>query len=314
MKTAPVFIGTLDRSWHLQQALESLKACEMAKDTHLFIALDYPSRQEHYAGYQRSLDYLENLDGFRELTVIKRDKNLGGSQNFVCGKTQIFKYYDRIISSEDDNYFSPNFLEYMNLGLEKFKDDPKVFSISGYNLPLPFNKGYSANYFLHPGAFVWGMGIWRDRYEKVCVPKQDVGRRLWNPLFVLKNGLANPVFIAGMLAIAQGRQIWDPFSEIAIGLHTKQHKMYSVFPTLSKVRNLGHDGTGVRCKAIEGKNIFAEQTIDDASGFVFEDNGEKVLGNPAIKKIFKDYYKGKPMSYLRIMKAMLKFYLQTGIE
>lgn len=314
MTTAPVFIGTLDRHNHLRQALESLKACELAGETHLFIALDHPLCQKHYEGYQRSLKYLEGLEGFRELTVIKRDRNFGAARNFVSGKEQVFKYYDRIISSEDDNIFSTNFLVYMNLGLDKFEADPRVFSISGYNLPLDFGRGYAANYFLHPGAFVWGMGNWRDRYQKVCVSRRDVARRLRSPLFALKTGAANPKFLAGMLAIARGKQIWDPLSEIAIGLHIRQNGLYSVFPTISKVRNLGHDGSGVRCSSIVGENMFETQKIDQAGSFEFEDNGEKLIGHPVIKKAFKEYYRGTARSYLRLLKALLLYYLRPGSE
>lgn len=314
MKVAPVFIGTLNRDWHLRQAVESLKACELASDTHLYIALDYPLREEHYAGYQRSLEYLESLTGFKELTLIKRDSNLGASENFMSGKLEVFKDYDRIISSEDDNVFSPNFLAYMNLGLDKFEADPRIFSISGYNLPLDFGRAYTANYFLHPGAFVWGMGIWRDRYQKVRVSRQDVPRRLRSPLFALQTGAANPRFLAGLLAIAQDKQLWDPFSEIAIGLHIRQNKLYSVFPTLSKVRNLGHDGTGVRCTSIEGVNIFATQYTDQASSFTFEDRGERLIGHPVISKAFKNYFRGSAKSNLRLMKAMLQYYLRAVLD
>lgn len=51
-------------------------------------------------------------------------------------KKQVEKRFDRYISTEDDNEFSPNFLVYMNKGLELYKDDPKVLAICGYSYPF----------------------------------------------------------------------------------------------------------------------------------------------------------------------------------
>lgn len=37
------------------------------------------------------------------------------------------------IYTEDDNVFSKNFLCYMNLCLEKYKEDDKILTVSGYS-------------------------------------------------------------------------------------------------------------------------------------------------------------------------------------
>ncbi|HQH49999.1 MAG TPA: hypothetical protein PLA08_01175 [Candidatus Cloacimonadota bacterium] len=308
---APVYIGTMNRFDHFMRAVNSLRTNDLAAETLLYIGLDHPVKEAHFEGYDKIRAFLDNLTGFKDLIVFKREKNLGAVRNFQDGKAQLLEVNDRIIVSEDDNTFAPNFLTYMNLGLEKFETDSRIFSICGYNLPLDIGNGYAANYFLYPGAFVWGYGIWRDRYQKVHVSQQNIARRLRDPLFVLQTGAANPRFLAGMLAIAQGKQIWDPFSEIAIGLHIRQNKLLSVFPTVSKVRNLGHDGTGVRCTSIEGKNIFALQDIDQDSDFAFEDRGERLVEHPIIKKAFKGYFKGNTKSYFRLMNTLLRYYLHA---
>ena len=76
-------------------------------------------------------------------------------------------YYDRWIFSEDDNVFSPNFLVYINKGLEKFKNDKSVFAINGYR--HFYNVKFKENTFFRQNIdfSAWGYGIWKDRYEQM---------------------------------------------------------------------------------------------------------------------------------------------------
>ena len=72
-------------------------------------------------------------------------------------------YYDRWIFSEDDNVFSPNFLVYINKGLEKFKNDKSVFAFNGYR--HFYNVKFKENTFFRQNIdfSAWGYGIWKDR-------------------------------------------------------------------------------------------------------------------------------------------------------
>ena len=66
--------------------------------------------------------------------------------------------------SEDDNVFSPNFLEYVNKGLELFKNDKSVFAIVGYNNSFEC-KHDENNHFAQYSMFqAWGYGIWENRF------------------------------------------------------------------------------------------------------------------------------------------------------
>jgi hypothetical protein len=86
----------------------------------IYIALDYPLNKSHWEGYNKINRYLEKVEGFKTVTVVKRDKNFGVFENFKEARREIFNINDRFILSEDDNYYSPNFLDYINKGLDKF--------------------------------------------------------------------------------------------------------------------------------------------------------------------------------------------------
>jgi hypothetical protein len=55
-----------------------------------------------------------------------------------------------------------------------------------------------------------------------------------------------------------------------------KNNMYCVLPTISKVRNYGHDGTGVH-SGLSKKDIFLNQAIDNAKYFDFSGLENKVF-------------------------------------
>ena len=78
MKCAPVLIVTLNRYSHLRRCIESLQRNKLAKDTDLYIGLDYPPGQEYEAGYEQVLNYLNGgIDGFHEVVIVKQSVNMG---------------------------------------------------------------------------------------------------------------------------------------------------------------------------------------------------------------------------------------------
>lgn len=150
MTYAPVCIPTLNRYEHLRKCLESLQKCTWADQTEVFVALDYPplNQWEKYApGWEKNRDWLRSIGdfGFKKLHLIEREENYGVWSNDNKHKTndralvedEIIGKYEKYIYTEDDNVFAPCFLEYMNKGYERFKDDPKVVVISAYRFYFP---------------------------------------------------------------------------------------------------------------------------------------------------------------------------------
>ena len=129
---APVIIPTLNRNVHFERCLESLERCSGADQTEVYVALDYPPSEKYKEGWKKIDDYLrlkESQNGFKKLHVIRRDRNYGichENGNYETLIREIKKSYDRYILSEDDNEFSPCFLEFQNKCLERFKDDPRI--------------------------------------------------------------------------------------------------------------------------------------------------------------------------------------------
>ena len=141
---APVLILTLNRFEHFKRCIDSLLCCTYSENTDVYIALDYPLNDKHWEGYVKIQKYLSRFIGFESINVIKRKANYGVSRNYYEACNEIFNIYDRMILSEDDNECSPNFLEYIKNGLEKFKDNYSIYAICGYNYPIN-NSALSQN-------------------------------------------------------------------------------------------------------------------------------------------------------------------------
>lgn len=178
---APVAIPTLCRFEHFKACIESLSRCTWAEHTEVFVGLDYPAKESHWEGYRKINDYLDHAGdmGFKKLHVIKRDPNygldyvkrdpnqIGNTAALVKEIAQSFSCY---IYSEDDNVFSPNFLEYIDKGLEKFKDDDKVVAVVGYCHPYAFKHATTTTSTIRLTSPL-GATVHGSRSSRECQPR-----------------------------------------------------------------------------------------------------------------------------------------------
>lgn len=160
---APVVIPTICRYNTFKPCIDSLSRCTDADKTELYIGLDYPAKESHWEGYRKICDYVQDIKGFKSVYIFKREYNYGQGKNMEDLLKHVKEKYDRYIVSEDDNVFSPNFLEYINYGLEKYRDHPDVIAICGFNYPFSYMEniiGYEKNAFPITAFTAWGVGLW----------------------------------------------------------------------------------------------------------------------------------------------------------
>jgi hypothetical protein len=256
---APVLIITLNRHVHFKRCVESLVACEGADKTDLYIGLDYPLNDSHWEGYEIIKSYLPTIQGFKTVNIVEREKNFGAHDNWIGMQNYIFEKYDRLIFSEDDNKFATSFLTFVNKGLDIYKDREDIFSISGYQTTYPMPDWYKFDAYLLTGFTAWGVGIWRNKWNKVDWSLDAYKAMLSNKgnYKILKKNYKR--FLPRLLKIRDtGVLIGDGF----LGLYMLHNKMYSVRPTKTRVINTGHDGTGENCgNTGNGNNIYMNQKV-----------------------------------------------------
>lgn len=314
---APVIIPTLCRYDHFKQCIESLSKCTLANKTEIYVGLDYPVKEEHWDGYKKIKSYLDSVGnmGFKKLTVIEREHNygFGPTGNFQMLVNFILSKYDRFIATEDDNVFSPNFLEFINKGLEKFKDNKNVLAICGYCHPYKI-KCDDNNFFMQNVDFsAWGYGIWKDRYEtlrnkvnhkyfykKVCNP--------YNWYLLYKQGLNRLRDFFLYLT----RRKFIPHTDDVLSIYMAIEKMNVVMPTITKVRNEGWDGTGQNCNTKNTKLIqsHSNRIIDKNLYFEFIGNGKSYYNEN--RKIFREQSYAK-ISFKNFIITIFRTYFNKAL-
>lgn len=306
---APVLIPTLNRHVHFKRCVESLARCTHAEKTDLYISLDFPSNESHKQGYRIIKDYLITITMFKSVTIIEREKNYGAIDNFFNSAEQLFTKHERIIISEDDNVFSPNFLDYTNKGLEIYKDNLKIRAICGYKFPFDLPSTFQENHFFFKSFSAWGFGIWRDRFltKNECnemIPK--INTYLKNPIKSSQLNKYQYGLLMGLMNIVKTNKITG---DRIYCYNNIVNDTYCVFPSISKVRNTGHDGTGEHCPKLDNfNNIFCLQEIDNNNFFTYTSSPNYKTNT--IEKIFaKHYKKDLKMTFYKQIKLYVKYLL-----
>lgn len=309
---APVLIPTLCRYEHFRNCLDSLSRCTLADRTEVYVGLDYPLVDSHRDGYEKIKAYLSKYmvrKCFKALHVMVRDSNYGVNGNFQALLDHVSSHYDRWIVSEDDNVFSPNFLVFINKGLEKFKDDKSVFAINGYRHFYDVKTEGNTFFRQNVDFSAWGYGIWKDRYELYSmINYRFYKKNSSNIRSIVKLWRNGYMRLACMYSFASRK--WDGCkTDNALSVYMALKDCDVVMPTISCVRNCGVDGSGVNFHVISEclKDRHLAQTIDNKSTFIFIGTGREYYDEN--KRIYRTQSYGR-ISLFALIKVIVKYYFK----
>ena len=163
---APVVLFCYNRPWHLRQTIESLQLNLLATQSELIVFSDGPKRESDEPLIQEIRNYLDGIDGFKSVKIIKSEKNNGLAASIIKGVSEILSLYDRVIVLEDDMLSTPDFLTFMNDALNIYKSRSDIFSVTAYSPPFKIPSDYKQDLYLAPRASSWGWGTWLNKWEK----------------------------------------------------------------------------------------------------------------------------------------------------
>lgn len=308
---APVLISTVNRYQHFKDCIESLSRCTWADKTDVFVAVDYPPSENYWEGYKQIKDYLDNCNGlgFKSLNVIYRETNYFYTERGNLGALvdEVEKNYDRYIISEDDNVFSPCFLEYIDKGLEKFKEDKSVMAIVGYTHPMPIK--YSKNtYFRQNVDFsAWGYGTWRNKMNPIRVFFTSNGFykyfSITNARKLYKNGKCR---FCMYLRLASKKNNNVILTDNHLSVYLALNDMDIIMPTKSLVRNQGWDDSGIHCPTSDKELAEKHMKQEISSDLIFEYVGTGFEYYDDNKNIYvKNGY--VQLSFFNVFISLIKF-------
>lgn len=279
MDMYPIGIITCNRIDHLRECIESLQKNYLAKSTDLYISVDCPPSEKYLEGYNKVISYLDGgIDGFRNVYIFKQEKNLGHELNCYWLEDKLFEDHDAFIYTEDDNVFSPNFLEYCNKCIEKHREDDKCFGVCGHLYPVEFKYGNNDVAKMYNDFDAWGYAIFRDK--TLTARKYILGDDFINASknrTLMKKLLKKNTRLFCYYVDNLYRKVRVMKSDIGItrvfditmAIYCIFNDMYNLVPDETKARNNGWDGSGFNCPPGTDAYKWADQPIDQDDRFEY---------------------------------------------
>jgi len=253
MNFAPIILFVYNRPWHTEQTVAGLKKNELASESDLFIFSD-GSKKENDEDVGKVREYIKTVDGFKSVTIIERDKNLGLANSVITGVTEIINKLGKVIVLEDDLVTSKYFLKFTNEALEKYENEEKVISIHGYMYPV---KGNFPETFFLKGADCWGWATWKRGWDLFNSDGKELLKLIQERNFQNEFDFNGAYPFYDMLKA----QVEGKVDSWAIRWYASAFlkKKLTLYPGVSLVSNIGMDNSGTHCD--ENKK-FENDTID----------------------------------------------------
>lgn len=299
-KLSPIILFVYNRPRHTLQTINALKKNELASESILYIFSDAAKKSKDIENVEKVREIIKEVDGFKEVVPIMASSNIGCADSIIKGISYVMERHDDAIIVEDDIVTAPNFLKFMNEALFKYKNDKRIYSVSGYNVPMDVPESYSEDVFLVFRYSSWGWGTWKDRWSQA-----DWNVMGWEKVF--NDKAANKKFRRGgddlpYILKAQMKGTIDAWDIRWYYSHFEKDR-FTLFPVTSLVENIGFDGTGIHCGQAESaihRPVLKKQTYIDLP--------DTVEFNQHVNNVFTAYYKyGVKDKVRRFLKELLRY-------
>jgi hypothetical protein len=296
LNLTPIILFVYNRPWHTEQTVEALKKNELAGESDLFIFSDGP-KTANDENMKKVREYIKTIDGFKSITIIEREKNLGLANSVVEGVTEIVNKFGKVIVLEDDLVTSRHFLRFMNDALNIYEQEEKVVSIHGYSYPV---KSKLPETFFLKGADCWGWATWKRGWD---IFNSD-GSELLTQIY--KRNLQKEFDFNGSYPFTDmlKSQMEGEIDSWAIRWYASaflKNKL-TLYPGKSLVKNIGMDGSGIHCKKDLKFLVKSHDVCIDVNKIDYVENIN------AKKKISKFFKKKEDCWMLRMLKAWVCFF------
>ena len=131
----PIVIFSYNRPNKLIKLIKTIKKNTDYEKHKYYFFCDGKKKNFTLADEKKINENIKIISYFNEIEkkIIIRKKNYGLAKNIIDGVSAIIKKHNACIVLEDDLELSKNCLKFINFGLNKFKNDSSIGSISGYS-------------------------------------------------------------------------------------------------------------------------------------------------------------------------------------
>ncbi|MEM8823726.1 MAG: hypothetical protein AAGF30_08975 [Pseudomonadota bacterium] len=174
-ETPPILFLIFNRPAKTKAVLDTIRAIRPSR---LYIAADGPrsDRPADIELCQQTRALVDTVDWPCEVRTLFRDDNLGCRQAVSGAITWFFDQEPEGIILEDDVLVDPSFIRFAAEMLDRYRDDPRVMSITACNVQPP-DRDYDASYYFSYFKYFWGWASWRRAWELYDGDLADLNKR-----------------------------------------------------------------------------------------------------------------------------------------
>jgi hypothetical protein len=293
---APIGLFIHRRPEHTRRTILGLLACDGAESSPIYVFADGPRTKGDNPGVEATRAVARELLGDRAVFT-EQGANRGLADSIIAGATELCDRHGSVIAVEDDLIVAPSFLRFLNEGLGRYRDEPRVMQISGHMFDVPSLKHQREALFL-PMTTSWGWATWKRAWTLFDPSATGWRERLADDEELRRFNLQGRYDYAGMLM----RQMAGEIDSWAIRWYYTVFARAGLvlFPPRTLVSNIGLDGTGTHDRlALPARQALVEQ------GAPF-DFPSQVAESPLSDEVFDAVRAFRPSSARRRLAALAR--------
>jgi hypothetical protein len=291
---APIVLFVYNRPEHTLATLQSLKNNNLAADSVLFIYADGPKNNASEAEMEKinkTRNIIKQEQWCKEVFIIESETNKGLANSIVNGITEVVNKYGKIIVLEDDLLLSKGTLQYFNEALELYEKIEKVMHISAYMFPV--SSSTTPETFFSRNGSCWGWATWKRAWKHYNSDAKSLLSKIkkyqWE--FTME-GCYGDYFEQLELNAKGIKATWAIKWYASIFLN----RGLCLYPSVSMIKNAGHDGSGTHCFA---NNVFFNSEIRDFTKVELQPVVEDKNGLVAIQVYLFNLYPSRKKLLIR---------------
>jgi len=168
----PVILFAYARPDHLRRMLDCLRANQVPQ---IYAFSDGPRTPDKTAAVAEVRRILRSIN-WCETVVCEREGNLGLGRSILTGVTDVLKRCEQAIIFEDDLICVPGTYAYLCAALERYRDEPRVMSVTGWTHPAVTPPDISDRPYFDGRAECWVWGTWHRAWRGMNQDAQTLMR------------------------------------------------------------------------------------------------------------------------------------------
>ena len=240
MVETPVLFVTFVRPDYARQTWEGIKATK-PKTLYFYSNKGRAEKEGEVERNNEIRSYINEIDWDCDLHIFFREECVNVYDSLRGAIDWLFDNEERGIILEEDCVPTKAFFSFVDQMIEKFKEDKRVWCISGDNIIKQNPSGYDYM-FSHLHA-MYGWASWRDRWRMVnwdhLYIKETIDEHIYYRLFKTKEqAKAKEKALSNMEDMLYRTKCWD----YIFGLCMDQYHALTVQPKDHLVKNIGVTG------------------------------------------------------------------------